>query len=59
MSQDDWIIKKGTKHLHNYAEVDGEIVRPKWLNKRTGAMVFSREKGGPIAKALGAVLVRL
>jgi hypothetical protein len=59
MSQDGWIIKKGVKHLHGYSVVDEKIVRPKWLNKRTGALVFSREHGGPIARALGAVLVRV
>lgn len=58
MSEQGWIIKKGTKHLHGYSIVDEKVVRPKWLDKRTGALVFSREQGGAIAKQLGAVLIR-
>lgn len=56
--QQGWIIKKGTKHLHGYSVVDEKIVRPKWLNKRTGALVFSKAQGGPIATQLGGVLVK-
>ncbi len=58
MSQDGWIIKKGVKHLHGYSVVDEKIVRPKWLNKRTGALVFSKAQGDPIAKQFGGVLIR-
>lgn len=45
-------------HLHEYSVVDGVVCRPRWLRKRGGALVFSREHGEPIAKAVGGVLVK-
>ncbi len=58
MSEQGWIIKKGTKHLHGFSVVGDKVVKAKWLDKRTGALVFSRSQGSILAKQVGGVLVR-
>lgn len=58
MSHPSWIIKKGTRHLHGYSIIEGEPRDPKWLNKRKGSLLFTREEARKLAVVFGGVPVK-